>query len=283
VTPPPTAVATALPDLQVVNYNQNQVDAIFEAAPRVTLRGGYRDVWGDATVRAGQLSQTGSFASGDLNRNVALAGAYFRPLNKMRVNLDFERGLSDQVYFRTSLNDYYKARARAQYQATTSLSLQASFTLLNSQNPAPTVQGYFQTQDEALSFFWAPNQGKRFTFSGEYDHTLVHSSILYRSLPFLDTAVSIFVERAHTATSTIDVALPGIGGRTPRLSAGGSLFVSSGTRPTRFYQPLVRFSLPISRHAAWNTEWRWYGMGEEFYVYEGFRTHAFTTGLRLTR
>lgn len=30
-------------------------------------------------------------------------------------------------------------------------------------------------------------------------------------------------------------------------------------------------------------EWRYYGYGEAFYLYEGFRTHLLTAGLRLTR
>jgi len=61
------------------------------------------------------------------------------------------------------------------------------------------------------------------------------------------------------------------------------LFISSGSRPTRYYQPLARLSVPFSKKVSWKTEWRWYGLGEEFYLYEGFRTHTVTTGLRLTR
>ncbi len=274
---------TSLPDLQVVNYNQQQVDVMYDLTSRITLRGGYRHIWGDATVRAGQLSQTGSFASGQLRRDVGLAGATFRPMQKLRVNLDYEGGLSDGVYFRTSLNDYQKARARAQYQATASLTLQFNFRLLNTQNPAQSVQYDFQSQDESLAIYWTPNGGKRISFTGEYDHTALRSDVSYHSLPFLNSAVSSYRENAHTATSSIGLALPGYGGMTPRLEAGGSLFISSGSRPTSFYQPLVRLSLPLEKRVSWNTEWRWYGMGEQFYLYEGFRTHAFTTGLRVTR
>jgi hypothetical protein len=278
-----SARQTSLPDLQVVNYNQNQVDVMYDLTPRITLRGGYRHVWGDATVRAGQLSQTGSFASGELRRDVGLAGATFRPMQKLRVNLDYEGGLSDGVYFRTSLNDYQKARARAQYQATASITLQFNFRLLNTQNPAQSVQYDFHSQDESVAIYWTPNGGKRISFTGEYDRTALRSNVKYLSLPFLNSAVSSYRENAHTATSSIGLALPGYGGMTPRLEAGGSLFISSGSRPTSFYQPLVRLSLPLEKRVSWNTEWRWYGMGEQFYLYEGFRTHAFTTGLRVTR
>ncbi|PWU12136.1 MAG: hypothetical protein C5B51_01265 [Terriglobia bacterium] len=271
------------PDLQIVNYNQEQVDVMFDATPRITMRGGYRHVWGDATVRAGQLSQTGNFAAGQLRRDVGLAGATFRPHQKLRVNLDYEGGVSDAVYFRTSLNDYHRARARAQYQATASLAFQFNFRLLNTQNPAPSVRYDFQSQDESLSIFWTPNNGKRVSFNGEYDHWALRSDASYFSLPFLSPTVSAYRENAHTASGSAGAALPGYHGLTPHLEAGGSLFISSGSRPSRFYQPLVRLSLPLGKHVSWNTEWRWYGLGERFYLYEGFRTHAFITGLRVTR
>ena len=67
----------------------------------------------------------------------------------------------------------------------------------------------------------------------------------------------------------------------PRLTLGGTYFASSGSGPTRYYQPLGRFSVPLGRHVQWNSEWRWYGFNEPFYLYEGFRTHHFVTGLRL--
>ena len=57
----------------------------------------------------------------------------------------------------------------------------------------------------------------------------------------------------------------------------------AGTRPTRYFQPLARLSLPLYKHVYWNSEWQYYGFGERFYLYEGFRTHVFMTGLRLTK
>ena len=72
-------------------------------------------------------------------------------------------------------------------------------------------------------------------------------------------------------------------GHAPKLTAGGMLFVSAGSRSTRYYQPLGRLSMPISKNIQWNTEWRWYGYSEPTYLYEGFRTHTFMTGFRVSR
>jgi hypothetical protein len=111
----------------------------------------------------------------------------------------------------------------------------------------------------------------------------LHSSIDYLRLPFLTPSVSLYRENGHTGVSTLDIVLPKIAGIEPKLTAGGALFVSSGTRATSYYQPLGRFSLPVHKHVQWNTEWRWYGFGETAYLYEGFRAHIFMTGLKLTK
>jgi hypothetical protein len=275
-------LVTPLNYTQAVNYNQQQTDVLFDLTSKLTLRGGYRYVWGDATVLTGQLSQSGTMASGQLSRNVGLAGLTFRPSQKLSLNLDYEGASSDRIYFRTSLNDYYKLRARARYQLVASLMLQANFQVLNNQNPAAAIQYDFGSRDNSLAVYWTPAGGKRITLMGEYDRSSLSSSINYLGL-FLSPAVSYYRENAHTASSTIDIALPGYAGLTPKLTAGGSLFISSGSRPSHYYQPLMRLSLPLQKHVYWNTEWQYYGYGEQFYLYEGFRAHVFMTGLRLTR
>jgi hypothetical protein len=273
---------TALPEEQIVNYNQQEIDVLYDLTSKISLRGGYRYVWGDATV-AGSLFSLTPFATGQLKRNIALAGASLHPLPKLRVHLEYEGASSDDIYFRNSLNNYNKMRARAQYQAATSLSLTANFTLLDNENPAAGVNYDFRSRNNTLAISWTPNNGKRIAILGEYDRSTLRSNIDYLLPPFLSAAISKYRDNAHTATSQIDVALPGYHGLTPKLTAGGSLFISSGSRPTRFYEPLARLSFPLSHHVALNTEWRWFGMGEQFYLYEGFRTNAFVTSLRFSR
>ncbi len=271
-------LVTALNYSQVVNYNQQQVDVIYDLGSKLTVRGGYRFVWGDATVLAGQLSQTGNLVSGNLHRNVGLAGMTFRPFKKLSMNLDYEGASSDNIYFRTSLNDYQKGRARANYQVTSTLSAQARFQVLDNQNPDPSIRYSFRSRDNALSLFWTPNGSKRISVMGEYDRSTLRSSISYLDL-FLSPNTSDYRDNAHTATAAIAVALPA----KAKLTFGGSLFVSSGSRPSRYYEPLAKLSVPLYKHVDWNSEWQYYGYGEQFYLFEGFRTHIFMTGLRVTR
>jgi hypothetical protein len=277
------AILQALNTRQVVNDNREQIEAIVDVTNKVALRGGYRYEWGDATVRAGVLDPAGPLRFGELRRNVALAGATVRASQKLSMNAEYEGASTGSAYFRTSPYNYNRLRARARYQATGSLYLQANFGLLDNQNPTPGIQYDFRARDNSLSVFWTPNNGKRVTVMAEYDRSTLRSRIDFLLLPFLTPAISEYRENGHTAISALEVNLPAIGGVAAKLTAGGSLFVSTGSRPTQYYQPLGRLSVPIEKHVQWNTEWRWYGFGETFYQYEAFRAHTLMTGIRVVK
>jgi hypothetical protein len=274
------SAAVPLSQLEAVNYNQEQVEILYDLGSKISLRGGYRYIWGDAEVpQSPFFAPGGGSESGQLKRNVALAGANFRMSQKLSFNLDYEGGTSDSVYFRTSLNNYQKGRARAKYQLSASLAVQAKFQVLSNQNPASGINLDFESRDSSLSVYWAPAKSKRINVVGEYDRSTVRSSINYLGLFFIPE-VSDYRDNAHTASGAVDVAIPGLGAK---LTMGGSLFLANGSRTTRYYQPLVRFSLPLGKHVFWNSEWQYYGFREDFYVFEGFQTHIIMTGLKLVR
>jgi hypothetical protein len=273
-----------LPDRQVVNYNQNQTDLFFDLTSKITLRAGYRYVWGDSTVRSAPLDPNGLFESGKLNRQVALAGFNARPFQKLSLNAEFEGASTTHAYYRTSLYNYSKLRARARYQVAAALSVQTNFTLLDNQNPNPGLKYDFRSRDNAFSVNWTPNGGKLISLLAQYDRATLRSDISYLSLPFLAPDFSAYRDNAHIATSAIDITIPVLADCfMPKLTAGGSLVITNGTRPSRYYEPLAKLSLPFGKNFAWNTSWQWYGFNESQYLYEGFRTHVFQTGFRLTK
>jgi hypothetical protein len=140
----------------------------------------------------------------------------------------------------------------------------------------------FLSHDASVSFVWTPRDGKRFSVLGEYTRATLRSNINYIVPQTFQNALSSYRDNAHEANAVMQVLVPGFGAYSPRLSLGGSLFISSGSRPTEYYQPLIRLITPTHKHLAWYGEWRWYGFGEPFYLYEGFRTHMLTVGLRCT-
>jgi hypothetical protein len=78
-----------------------------------------------------------------------------------------------------------------------------------------------------------------------------------------------------------DVKLPVTKSYAGRLTFGGSFVKTDGTRPTSYYQPQGRLQLPVTPKLEFFSEWRYYGMSQTVYTFEGFRAHTFTGGVRL--
>ena len=265
----------------VLNYNQQQLDLVVDVLRGLSLRGGHRYVWGDAQTPAGLVNLRFGDTSLKLRRHVGLAGASLRLGQKFRGNVDFEASPGDRAFFRASLNDYQKARIRARYQVLPSLILTGGAGLLRNQNPAFGVSYDFLSRDQSLSVNWNPWGGDYVSVLADYTRSTVRSDIFYRVPSALFHELSYYRERAHAGTALVDVKLPGSEAVKPKITVGGSLFASCGSRPARYYQPLARAALAFKDRVEWNWEWRWYALTQQLYLFEGFRTHQFTTGLRL--
>jgi len=272
-----------LPGLErlVFNYNRQEANLLVDVTERFTLRGGHRYVWGDSEVRAPQLSQSGPQEAGRLKMHAGLAGVSLRPADRLNIQADFEAGSADRNYFRTSLQDYRKLKARVRYQALNSLSFAAAFALLSNENPATRLNYDFLSRDNSLSVFWTPGGGKRFSLTGDYTRSTLRSDLLYLDPLGFSSLQSSYRENAHIASGVVDLTFPNVNQAAPKLSLGGSLYRSMGSRPAQYYQPLVKFAFPVHRKVFWFAEWRWYQLAQPLYLYEGFRTHQFIAGLRL--
>jgi hypothetical protein len=270
------------------NYNQAEVDVVFDATSKLTVRGGYRYVWGDASDAILPPAGLASSDRGKQRSNVGLGAVTFHPIQKLSLTGEVESGSSGGAYFRTSLYDYQKARAQARYQAAKSLSLSADFTILDNHDPLPGVNYDYLVRQESLSILWSPAGGKWWDFEGTYSRSDLRSEIGYLEPESLSPQTSLYHDNSHVATGLFNLNLPRLsrakGSRlAPKLTAGGSFFISTGSNPSNYYQPIAKLLLPLSKNVNWFTEWRYYGYGEAFYLYEGFRAHLVTTGLRFTR
>jgi hypothetical protein len=274
---PPEAFADRL----VSNYNRQEVNALFDVTRRIMLRGGYRYEWGNAGVGPSALLPAGQ--TGELKRNVGLAGLNIRVARKLNVNADFEGASASRVFFRPSLADYQLGRVRASYQLLPSLNLGYNFKILNNQNPNPSINYDYLSYSNTVSAQWLPKGGTRVAVLGEYSYQNVSSDISFLMPQDLTPSLSVYRERNHTGTAVVDFALPGYAGLSPKLTLGGALYISGGTRPTDFYQPLVRVVAPLQKNVAAALEYRYYGFSERFFAFENFRSNQFQIGLRFTR
>ena len=280
VTPAAGALLTSFTDRLVMNYNREQVDALYDLTSRITLRGGYRYEWGDGLTQGALISGLAT-ETGQLKRNVGLAGVSYRAFEKLSFSIDFEGASGDGAYFRTSLQNYQKARIQARYRVKPSLVLAARFTVLNNENPDPAVNYNFLSRDNSLSVTWNPNNGKWVTVTGDYTRATLRSDLSYIVPQDFTSAQSSYRDNVHDASTLVDLLIPGFGGKGPKLGMGGSLLRSSGSRPTQYYQPIMRLTTPTFKHMNWYGEWRYYGFAEPFYLYEGFRANLLTLGVRV--
>jgi hypothetical protein len=266
----------------VSNYSQEAVDVFFDGSSKLTLRGGYRYVWGDALYAFLPPAGLASSAQEQLRQNIGVGSVTYRPAQKISVTGEIEGASSSGVYFRTSLYDYQKVRAQVHYQPLQSLSVSADFTLLNNQNPLAGTNYDYSSSQESLSLYWAPRASKIFDIQGTYSRSDLKSNIGYLDPGDLSQQVSRYRDNANTGTALIDLAWPHGKRFAPKLAAGGSFFISTGSLPTSYYQPQAKLWVPLSKRVSWFSEWRYYGYGEVFNLYEGFRTHLVTTGIRFT-
>ncbi|HEY1205506.1 MAG: hypothetical protein ABSH46_05700 [Bryobacteraceae bacterium] len=268
----------------VATYNQQETDLLFDVTPMLTLRGGYRYVWGSALEPASitvEGSTGASTESGTLRRSVGIGGVTFRTKARFRATIDFEGSPGDRSYFLTSLNDYQRGRAMARYTPMDGLELTGQFSVLDNHNPGLATGYSLLSRDNTLGVSWSPERWKGFGLGGDYTRSTIRSNISYIVPNDFATAISDYRENAHTGTLLADIPAPHWK-IAPKVSFGGSLFRSSGSRPTNYYQPVGRVAFPIGEHAQFYGEWRWYSLSQPFYMYEGFQTHQVVTGIRWT-
>jgi len=263
------------------DYNHVEGEMFWDVTRHLILRGGYRYEWGRTSTFVLPPAGLASQDIADFRRNVIKGGFSYRTGTRISVSGDAEGAGTDAAYFRTSLYRYQKGRVQGSYQATPQLTFSAMFSALNNQNSAPSINlDYFGTQSSG-TVLWNPAATKGIGFQGTYTYAVVRSSISFLVPQTLERDKSQYRDRGHSTQGMLDFALPRLGAKA-KLSAGGNFFISSGSRPTSYFQPAGKLIVPVTHVAAWITEWAYYGYAESFYSYENFRTHLITTGVRIT-
>ena len=160
VVPMPSLLSSTLVD----NSNTAEMNIFVDVAHSLTLRGGYRYVWGNANNVILPIAGLVGYEQGKIRRNVIIAGVSWHPFQKAWLNFNFENGSSGSTYFRTSLYNYQMARFHGRYQLSPAFSISASASLLNNQNPSPDVNYDFLSHQESASLLYSPGGRKSLGF-----------------------------------------------------------------------------------------------------------------------
>lgn len=265
-----------------VSQNRQQIEALFDLARGVVARGGYRFEFGKSLVPGNFLSPPGGERA-EMRRHVGLAGAQVRAASRLVLNADLEVGEGERTYYRTGLYDSVRFRAQGRLTLPKDLIFQAIYLRFNNKNPTTGIDYDYAAQSVNASLQWLPRGGRGFSLLADYNRSAIRSDIQFLVPASLQPAQSLYRDNAHTGTVLADMVIPFRSTYKGRLTVGGSFVHTSGSRPSRFYQPQGRFSVPFARNVDVFVDWRWWGLTQPFYLYEGFRTHAVTTGLRFSR
>ncbi len=271
-----TNFTSALTSALATNRSQVETNAIFDLTRSLTVRGGHRYVWGmayDATLPPEGLI---TVARTVLHQHVGLGSVTLRRGSRLWVTGEIEAASSGGGYYRTSLYDYRRVRLQGRYQLSKTVQLHANYRLLSNENPLGGTGYYLLGHQESMALAWTP-AARKWNFDGAYEHCGYQSRIGYRIPQTLATEVSVYRENCHTVSGLLHAEFAQL-----KLTAGGSLVRTSGTRPTEWYQPAIKIDGPLRKRVAWFGEWRYYGFGETFSRYENFRAHLITLGLRFS-
>lgn len=263
-----------------VTQRRFQTEALVDVSKKLMLRGGYRYEWGSADVLSGLLSTTTPDETGQLSRHVGLAGARYRPAQRIVVNADLEVSDGVKTFYRTGLQDYKKLRVQSRFTLPENLFFNVGVNYLHNENPDSGVTAKYTSAIESASLQWLPGN-HRISLIADYTHSEIRSDINYITIfPFNTLNESLYVDNANSASMMTEIALPGKGAIQPKLSFGGSMVATAGSRPSRYYQPQGKLLVPLHNHVQLYADWQWYALNQPFYYYEGFRAHTVMTGIR---
>jgi len=216
-----------------------------------------------------------------LKRYSGLAGFSVRPFSRLALTGDFTITNGEKTYYRTGLMDSNNYRLLGRLTLPKNFFFNASYLYFTNDNPDPGVNYHYKSQAITGSLQWMPNGGKNMSVLADYTYSEIKSDIDFLNPATLTPIPSPYRDYANTGTLLTNLRLPFSKTYSGLLSFGGSFVTTHGTRATNYFQPQGRVQLPVTPKLEFFSEWRYYGMHQELYGYEGFRSHTYTGGIRL--
>ncbi len=278
---------TALALNSTLDYHSSQAETnvLFDAGDGLTLRGGYRYMWGTTNDAVAPADGLFLLSTDKMRRNVEMGTISWRPTQKIFVSGEAEVAESGGTYFRSSLYNYQRVRAMGRYSFLKRWQVSGDFRIMSNQNPLAGDTYKYLTHQASATLAYTP-RSKAFTVDATYEHCGYHTEVAFLVPQMLSPGNSVFTENCHRISGNLNATLSagkGAKKRTMTLEAGGAAVMTSGTNPTTWYQPTAKITAPMAKKVSFFGEWRYYGFGEAFYQYQSFRAHLVTVGLRYTR
>ncbi|MBI4483164.1 MAG: hypothetical protein HY652_09760 [Acidobacteria bacterium] len=264
-------VTEGFDQLLSLNLHRNQVMGILELHRDVTARGGYR-----YTFRETRLETEEHRDRIDSSQHAFLAGLAWRLSQRAELNLDLEVARTDDVFFRTALSDYERARFRVRVQPFREFWLSGHISEQENRDEKVGLDFASHQRGYGVNVTYQPSP--RFAVALDYNAGDVGSDLIFRLPQTLTTDRSAYVEDSHYGNLYLDVGLI----RGSRVTLGYGVLGTTGTFPLNYHQPLARFSIPLGGGISWTAGWQYYGYNEKGRALQDYRDHLFSMSLVLT-
>ncbi|QOY89433.1 porin family protein [Paludibaculum fermentans] len=263
-----------------VTRNRQQVEALYDISKKYTVRGGYRYEWGSVILKANQFITDNPTERGELQRHVGLFGFLARPVTRLTLTGDFELADGVKTYYRSGLMDTKRINLQSRLSLPKSLFFNLLYSRFDNKNPTTGINLDATSQATSANLQWMPKDGKRISIIADYTRSTIKSDFNYLYPLGLFPVQSLYRDNAHSGTLMADLRLPLGRNYSGHLTFGGSFVTTAGTRPSNYYQPQGRIQLPVTPKLEFFSEWKYYGLHQPNYYYEGFRSNMFTGGVR---
>ncbi|MFN7944537.1 MAG: hypothetical protein U0Z53_04245 [Blastocatellia bacterium] len=239
-------------------------------------------------------SATNPFISKDeesITTHTFVGGVRFRPVNRASFFFDVEHGQNNNAFVRINPLDFTRVRVRSQFQATSTLSFNGSFTSVDRMNPTPQVQNESDSRSYTAAVNWEPKS--RFWVNGGFDHhnlfttanlryTLGTQVILGRLLAY-GRMNSIFFNSRVGLTSRLDLLMAyyyikDLGAPSVTLATTDTV----QTLPLKRHNPELRLAYRFNNHVTGNVSYRHYSYNERDYATQDYRSNILTLSTRFT-
>ena len=293
-----TALGTyALRNTDYSSYS-NTLDLVYSRGRKLSAGIGWRASHRDVTLTNLKVDSVTSVTltvkdSDTQNTNTAIGNIRIRPVERLNLFFDYEKGQSDNVFVRVAPMDFQRVRARANVQATSKLMFTATATTTDRTNPTQFVQNDSDYRSVSFAAMFEPKEKFFFNAGYNYDYIFSTANIYFFIANQARTGKSLyyakqdffFFDTRVPVTKYADVILAyryvhDRGAPTNAPVTGANDFVTAF--PLKRHNPEARLALHLNRHATFNVSYRNFSYNERDFSVQDYRSNIWTTSLHLT-
>ena len=224
----------------------------------------------------------------DINTNGAVLGLWWRPVQRLSINLDADLGSADNTFTPLSPKNYQEFRARVKYRAIGWLNFSGYFQMRQGQNPASNINGSQHNRNAGFSASLTPSE--KFSMQLGYNYNDIYSQLLVcfasdfaqAGLPAcpgvsgLVQQVSPYSSKVHTGF--VDLLWTPVHRLSLEVGANSSGVIGSelnvnqlsptalgptGALNSNWYQPYGLVAYHFAKHWTGRARWDYYGYHED--------------------